>query len=106
MRDWNKPCEEAELLCLSPGAMFDFEVMKHEDVIWINELNPNNIPENVTGCLSTPESPLCKIKSKINPDDTFYHPTNLSAAELGADGYEEVQITKDKWPSVTHIHGL
>ena len=57
--------------------MFDFEVMKHEDVIWINELNPSFIPTNVSGCFDTPDSPECQIRTKVSADDIFYDPTDL-----------------------------
>ena len=101
MRDWNGSCENAKYYCVSPGAMFDFSVGEYQDVIWVNQLDSDKMPDNGEGSCLVDTGHACEIKAKTDFARTFHTPT-----DLGNTNWHVQEIQPDYWPSVTHIHGL
>lgn len=63
--------------------MFDIPARESVDVIWVNRLDPNILPDVSETCFDKNYQPdgknysdFCKIMAKINRTQTFLDPTN------------------------------
>lgn len=67
-RAWNGSCKSPSYTCSSPGPMFDFNVNEMVDVVWVNLLNPNLVPNASlqNSCLdqSKPLDNKCSFETK------------------------------------------
>ena len=88
--------------------MFDFDLGEYADVIWVNELDPDLIPDldQYEGCkLGTPSNetePECILKGKDNYSATYHSPTDLGVNNT----FKKVNMSAKYWPTVAHIHGM
>lgn len=86
--------------------MFDIPTRDPVDIIWINSLNPDHLPDTSGSCLDTkdpPSSDFCTLMAKINKTQTFLDPTRNDMNSKKA--FKRFKIGKDSWPMSTHIHG-
>jgi hypothetical protein len=94
------------MACSSPGPMFDIASREMVDVIWVNRLDHNILPDVRGTCLDTKgkikDKDYCKIMAKINRTQTYLDPTDMNELHSSA---TLMPITPNSWPMTTHLHG-
>lgn len=87
--------------------MFDIPTRDPVDIVWINSLNSDYVPDVSTSCLNSTFAatniPYCTLMAKINRTQTFLDPTKNDINSKTA--YKHMKITNITWPMVTHLHG-
>lgn len=75
-------CNKSFIACSSPGPIFDIPVRQPIDIIWVNNLNPESLPDMSETCMEknydggdTLVPNYCHLMVKKNHSQTFIDPT-------------------------------
>jgi hypothetical protein len=85
VRNFTETCEKSYISCSSPGSMFDIPARKSVDIVWVNRLDPNILPDVKGTCFDMEYQPdgkswpeFCLLMAKINRTQTYLDPTGMT----------------------------
>jgi hypothetical protein len=90
-------------LCMAK-PMFDLMIYQEIDIIWVNALDPANLPKP-NGCMKDDPSQdaFCSLHLRLQ-DKTFSDPSVVNGTHT-ASSVDMMRIGSNNWPISTHVHG-